>query len=211
MQIKYVDKISSTHKVLTSLIRDDEINYPIALYAGEQSDAIGSRGNSWECFCGNLFLSVALPTSSLPLDLPAHSTSIYFSQLMLNILREKNSRAYLKWPNDFYIDDSKLGGVITTKIKDFMVISVGLNLKEALPPYTSLDVNIDSDEFVQSFVKVLDFLPSWKHIFSIYKLEFPLSQKFFANVDGKKVPLKDAKLLDDGSIWVENKKVYSLR
>jgi BirA family biotin operon repressor/biotin-[acetyl-CoA-carboxylase] ligase len=57
----------------------------------------------------------------------------------------------------------------------------------------------------------LPALPSWKNIFSKYKIEFSFSQRFFAHIDGREVSLKNAILLDDGSINIDDKKVYSLR
>ena len=211
MEIKYIEEISSTHNVLSNLIRDDEISKPFLLYAISQTDGIGSRGNSWESEYGNLFLSFSLSSNSLPHDLPVHSASIYFSWIVVEILRSYGSKVCLKWPNDFYIKDKKLGGMITSKIKDFFVVSFGINFKTAKNEYSKLDVDVDICEFVAKLSSKLNNLPSWKHIFSNYELEFSFSQKFFAHIDGKKISLKDAKLLNDGSIEIDSKKVYSLR
>ena len=52
---------------------------------------------------------------------------------------------------------------------------------------------------------------SWKQIFSKLLIEFEKSKKFVATINGKKVPLSEAILCDDGSILINDKKVYSLR
>ena len=210
MEIRYVEEISSTHQILSNLIREDEIPNPLALYAGLQTGGVGSRGNAWEGKKGDLFLSFCLPVNSLPEDLPQVSASIYFSWIVLELLRSYGSKVCLKWPNDFYIEDKKLGGMITSKIKNFFIVSFGINFipkKE----YAGLDVNIDVGKFVIDFTNNLNILPSWKNIFSKYKVEFPFSQNFSANIDGERVSLKSAELLDDGSIKINNRRVYSLR
>jgi BirA family biotin operon repressor/biotin-[acetyl-CoA-carboxylase] ligase len=211
LEIHFIDKISSTHTWLCEAVKNGDVRTPFALYAGVQTDGVGSRGNSWNGGEGNLFLSFALPSSELPDDLPHPSVSIYFSWLLLEFLRERGSSVWLKWPNDFYLNDKKLGGTITAKIKDFFVISVGINLSIAKDGYSTLDILLSPHNLVRDFIPSLKNLPLWKHIFSNYKIEFYLSQKFHAHIDDKSVSLAQAVLCPDGSIEIENKKVYSLR
>ncbi|MFV0482094.1 MAG: biotin--[acetyl-CoA-carboxylase] ligase [Campylobacteraceae bacterium] len=211
MEIRLIDEIPSTHNFLTNAVRNGDITTPLAIYAKKQTAGVGSRGNDWIGQEGNLFLTFCIEFESLPKDLPSASTSIYFSTLMLEILKTHGSLAWLKWPNDFYVGDKKIGGLITTKINDFMVVSIGVNLIQTSNKFCVLDINITATDLVNEFIPSLKNFPSWKHIFSKYKLEFHLSQNFFAHVDGKKVHLSKALLCDDGSIEIEKKKVYSLR
>ncbi|MDR0579979.1 MAG: biotin--[acetyl-CoA-carboxylase] ligase, partial [Campylobacteraceae bacterium] len=74
-----------------------------------------------------------------------------------------------------------------------------------------LDVPMSSHELVNNFIPSLKIFPSWKQIFSKYKLEFQFSQNFCVHIDGKPVSLAQARLHPDGSIEIEGKKVYSLR
>ncbi|MDR0666652.1 MAG: biotin--[acetyl-CoA-carboxylase] ligase, partial [Campylobacteraceae bacterium] len=74
-----------------------------------------------------------------------------------------------------------------------------------------LDVPMSSHELVNNFIPSLKIFPSWKQIFSKYKLEFEFSQSFGVHVDGQYFSLKEARLCPDGSIEINNKKVYSLR
>ncbi|MFW3328905.1 biotin--[acetyl-CoA-carboxylase] ligase, partial [Aliarcobacter butzleri] len=52
---------------------------------------------------------------------------------------------------------------------------------------------------------------SWKQIFSDFKIEFEKSKKFQTTIDNQKISLESAILNDDGSIQINNKKVFSLR
>jgi BirA family biotin operon repressor/biotin-[acetyl-CoA-carboxylase] ligase len=211
LEIHFIDEIGSTHVWLCNAVKNGDITKPFALYAKTQNDGIGSRGNAWQGYEGNLFLSFALPSCLLPDDLPHASTSIYFSQLLVEFLRQRGSLVQLKWPNDFYLNDKKIGGTITAKIKDSFVISIGMNLKYADKEYGALDIEITPHELVDNFIPSLKVFPSWKQIFSKYKLEFQFSQKFCVHVDDKLVSLAHAKLHPDGSIEIEGKKVYSSR
>ncbi|MFV7791706.1 biotin--[acetyl-CoA-carboxylase] ligase, partial [Aliarcobacter lanthieri] len=51
----------------------------------------------------------------------------------------------------------------------------------------------------------------WKQIFSQFKLVFTKSKIFQATIDGIKVSLVKAILNSDGSIQIEDKKVFSIR
>ncbi|MDR1284708.1 MAG: biotin--[acetyl-CoA-carboxylase] ligase [Campylobacteraceae bacterium] len=211
LEIHFVEEISSTHIWLCNAVKNKDVTKPFALYAKIQNDGVGSRGNVWKGHEGNLFLSFALPSFMLPNDLPHVSASIYFSQLLLEFLREKGSLLRLKWPNDFYLNDKKIGGTATAKIEDFFIISIGMNLAYAEKEYGVLDISITPDDLVNNFISSLKDFPLWKHIFSKYKLEFQFSQNFGVHVEGKYLLLKEANLCPDGSIEIEGKKVYSLR
>lgn len=56
---------------------------------------------------GNLFFSFVLKRNDLPSDLQIQSASIYFSYILKEVLALEGSKIWLKWPNDFYIDNKK--------------------------------------------------------------------------------------------------------
>jgi len=61
------------------------------------------------------------------------------------------------------------------------------------------------------YFKEVEKIISWKQIFSLFKIEFQKSRNYKTTVDGQKISLENAILNDDGSIHIENKKVFSLR
>ncbi len=193
------------------MIKDGEIIPPFAVLADFQSDGVGSRGNSWEGEEGNLYFSFCVKEKHLVKDLKLESISIYFTYLMKEVLYELGSTTWIKWPNDFYIKNSKIGGTITTKIRETIVGSIGINILHAPEQFATLDIQISSQKLAELFLEKLEEKISWKNVFSKYKIEFQKSFDFTFHLDGKKKSLADAKLLDDGSIEIENKRVYSLR
>ncbi|WP_123377748.1 biotin--[acetyl-CoA-carboxylase] ligase [Aliarcobacter butzleri] len=211
MKIIRLDEVDSTHKYLKEYILKNEYTSPLCIVTDLQTQGIGSRGNSWIGKKGNLFFSFALGINSLPKDLPLQSTSIYFTYILKNILKNLGSQVWIKWPNDFYIENKKIGGTITSMSKNLIFCGIGLNLLDVEKEYEKLDIKIDVDEVLKNYFFEIEKKISWKQIFSDFKIEFEKSKKFQTTIDNQKISLESAILNDDGSIQINNKKVFSLR
>lgn len=208
------DCIESTQIFLSERIRKGELNPPVMIIANQQSKGIGSRGNVWENVREGLYFSFALEISSLPQDLPLESVSIYMGFLFKEVLRERGSKIWLKWPNDLYIEGKKVGGVLCAKLEKVILCGIGLNIKVANQDFGGLDIKISKEEILESFVEKLENNEkkfSWKQIFSKYSLEFPNNFKYAFHHKGKLTSLDNALLCEDGSILIEGEKIYSLR
>ena len=211
METLWFKHLPSTHKYLIENIKNTTITPPTAVGVDFQSDGVGSRGNTWLGDEGNLYISFCVEKNHLPKDLKLESISIYFSYLFKEVLCELGSKTWIKWPNDFYLNNKKIGGVITTKIRTNIIGSIGINILHAPEQFSTLDVQIAPKKLVKLFLDKLSKKISWKNVFSKYKIEFQNSLGFAFHLEGKKKSLADAKLLEDGSIEVEDKRVYSLR
>jgi len=210
-KIVFLDEVDSTHKYLKQYIKQHNYAQPIAIVTQNQTDGIGSRNNTWEGKEGNLFFSFVVSKDYLPLDLLIQSSSIYFSYLFKDILQQQGSNVWLKWPNDFYIDDKKIGGTITSYTNNLLYCGIGLNLVALNNQYGQLDIKIDINKILQSYFKIISQKILWKQIFSKYSIEFDKSKQYKATIDNQKIFLSEAILNYDGSINIKDKKVYSLR
>lgn len=211
MEILYFDVVASTQEYLISALKNGTLKAPIAIIAHNQTDGRGSRGNEWIAYDGNLFLSFAIPIQELPQDLEIRSASIYFAMILKNALLSFGSDIHIKWPNDFFIDDKKVGGIITSKSGNNIICGIGLNTKKSDVNFAILDVDIKNDILVKCFFDLLAQKISWKNCFESFKCEFEYSKKLSVHINDKKVLLKDAILLDDGSLQIDDKIIYSLR
>ena len=144
-------------------------------------------------------------------DLPLSSMSIYFAFLFKQVLAVNGSLVWLKYPNDLYIGDKKVGGVMSSKINDFIIISTGLNVKFAPKGAATLDISMDLLDLAHKFAKEIEKKFFWNDIFSKYMIEFQKSKTYTFHYNGVEVPLDSALLCDDGSILFQNKRIYSLR
>lgn len=219
MEILSFDVLPSTQKYLLEKLEEGILQAPIAVIARQQSSGIGSRNNSWSGGEGNFFASVAVELEKLPKDLSLASASIYFSFIMKQTLEALGESVWLKWPNDFYLNEDKIGGTITQKVKNVLVCGIGINLKNTQNGYKALQSEIRPEILFKHYLLALERFPKWKQIFSEYEIEFELSRKCSVHIEnyqnahqkGNKMSLADANLCKDGSLIIRGERMYSLR
>ena len=211
MKLIYLEKVQSTQTYIKNYLQNINKEENICFYTFEQISGLGSQNNKWEGKKGNLFFSFSVDINKLPKDLPLQSVSIYFAYILKELLSNKKSNVFLKWPNDFYIKNNKIGGLITNKYKNMLICGIGINIEKTNNFDGYLDILINKKELLIEYFEQLEFYPSWKQIFSKFKLEFHHNKSYFTNINKQKVSLKDVSLNDDGSLNINNKKVYSLR
>jgi len=203
--------LSSTQIYLKNLVREKTHTVPIAIVADIQTNGIGSRNNKWISKEGNLFLSFAIPLKNLPSDLKLESASIYFAFILKETLAELGSKVFLKWPNDLYVNESKIGGMITNIVDDVIICGVGLNMYAVNDIFSSLDINIEKKILIKKYFKNIKKRSLWKQVFSKYKLNFQTNKEFFTHINGERLSLSKALLEDDGSLNINGERIYSLR
>jgi len=211
LEIVSFNVLDSTQHYLIKALQDGRLNAPIVVIAKEQTAGVGSRNNHWEGGEGNLFFSFAINLEDLPSDLPLSSASIYFSYIMKELLSDYCEDIWLKWPNDLYQKSSKVGGTITKKMDNILVCGMGVNLQKNSNGFKALNLNVEPILLLKEYLKRLKNYPSWKQIFSLYRIEFERNKGFSTHVDGELKSLENAILSEDGSLIIENKRVYSIR
>jgi BirA family biotin operon repressor/biotin-[acetyl-CoA-carboxylase] ligase len=130
---------------------------------------------------------------------------------MKKVLRKEHPDLWVKWPNDLYLGKKKVGGVLTRRLKDFFIVGIGINLKKSEKNFASLETELSPMILLDMYLKSLERAPSWKELFSEYRLEFEKSRRFSTHGDGRSVSLENAQLMDDGSIVVDGERMVSLR
>jgi BirA family biotin operon repressor/biotin-[acetyl-CoA-carboxylase] ligase len=211
LEILYFNTLPSTQKYLLKELKEGTVQAPIAVISSEQSSGLGSRDNSWSGGEGNFFASIAVDLDMLPEDLALGSASIYFSFIMKQTLELLGENIWLKWPNDFYLNDEKVGGTITKKVNNTLVCGIGINLKNSQNGYRALQCDISPQKLLENYLIALEKFPKWKQVFSEYEIEFKLSRKFSVHIENYQKSLADATLWEDGSFIIEGKRVFSLR
>ena len=211
MEIRSFESLPSTQRWLTEAIRRGEITGPTAVITALQTDGIGSRENRWIGHRGNFFASIALKASDLPEDLPPSAASIYFAFLMKKLLVSAHPELWVKWPNDLYLGEKKVGGVLTARLRDFYVVGIGINLKKSDKAFAALETELPAMILLDMYLKALEDPPDWKETFREYRLEFEKTRAFSTHVDGRLVSLENAQLMDDGSVVMNGERMVNLR
>jgi BirA family biotin operon repressor/biotin-[acetyl-CoA-carboxylase] ligase len=130
LQLDWVESVDSTNAVL--LARGCPPSGGWALVAEQQNAGRGRQGRSWHSAPGGgLCVSLALrlpdgPASAMGLSLAA---GVAVAQTLKSLGVEGVA---LKWPNDLWVEESKLGGLLielSGRASDcFAVIGLGLNI-----------------------------------------------------------------------------------
>ncbi len=125
--IYHYAKLSSTNDFARELITNDTSVRNIAVIADQQTAGRGSKGRTWE----------GLPKSSLltsiiveKININPYLLTLYISLLIADTLKNKypHLNLHVKWLNDLYLDNLKLGGVLIEKVSDKYIIGIGLNI-----------------------------------------------------------------------------------
>ncbi|PUD73484.1 biotin--[acetyl-CoA-carboxylase] ligase [Helicobacter pylori] len=201
---KVFDSLPSTQIYLLEKLKNNELKAPVLIVAKNQSAGIGSRGNIWESAKSALTFSLALNASDLPNDLPMQANALYLGFLFKEVLKELGSQTWLKWPNDLYLGDQKIGGVLVNVYKDMRVCGIGVN--RVSTKWACLDIGASDDWIIEGFLKKIEENLFWGEVLSKYALEFHRNDSFsFHNDWGEAVSLRDSELLEDGRICIKGK------
>ena len=135
-QYLFLPVCTSTNSVAQELLNKNEATEGFVIIAGEQTAGRGQRGNSWEAAAGqNLMLSVILQPTFLP------ATDQFFLSMAVSLgvadflKRFLPPGVVLKWPNDLYFQEEKLGGIliensISGANLQNSVVGIGLNVNQ---------------------------------------------------------------------------------
>ncbi|MDE6007795.1 MAG: biotin--[acetyl-CoA-carboxylase] ligase [Muribaculaceae bacterium] len=134
MEIISVDVTDSTNSLVKELAKRG--SGECLVYAIEQTAGRGQRGNKWESEPGkNLTASMLLfPKDILPSEQFVISEAVALG--VVDILGEMGIDARVKWPNDIYVGDRKISGILIEHAvmgRSIMhtVAGIGLNLNQS--------------------------------------------------------------------------------
>ena len=104
---------------------------PLLVSASRQTEGRGRHGRAWQSDEAALTFSVAVP---LRADLDLSGLSLAVGCAVADALDPASERVRLKWPNDLFLDDAKLGGILIETVplpgdRRGVVIGIGLNIQ----------------------------------------------------------------------------------
>lgn len=162
-KIIHLDTVDSTNNYTANLQKEGKIQHGTVILADEQTAGRGQRGASWTSSAGeNLLLSIYLAPDNLSvLDQPALTHFISLS--LIDFLRKIGISGKIKWPNDIYLNDQKIAGILiensirSTRITE-TIIGVGLNVNQLVfESVNATSLKIQNDQHYQ----LNDILFSW--------------------------------------------------
>lgn len=224
----FLESVKSTNDEIKSLSQNKKTS--IALFSEEQTNGKGRSSNKWFSQKGDLTCSFFLSENFNLSDLG--KINIMISVCILDALKEifKNLEVKIKWPNDLYIGEKKLGGILLeTKVSSGniinLIIGVGINL------ISSPNINKYKTTKITNYVSEINskelFLHLSKYIANYFtnfnKIDFLYYKKRWINYSkdiGKKVIIrKNEKIFngkfkyinDNGELFLETEKKNILK
>lgn len=133
--IEILPEVDSTNNYAMRMVHDGTAEHGHSIIGLCQTNGKGQRGKLW--YTGkdtNLALSIILSTSFLPLD-KAFYLHCYVCCSIGNYIKGLMSDINIKWPNDIFYKNKKLGGILienTVKGRqlNYSVIGIGININD---------------------------------------------------------------------------------
>ncbi len=135
--IIHLTETESTNNYLIALLKNKQLDEGTIVLSDYQKAGKGQGGNSWESESGkNITCSIVL----YPFFIEARSQFIISQLVSLSVIKTLEpiiSNTSIKWPNDIYVGDKKIGGILIENILngkniDKCVIGIGLNVNQTL-------------------------------------------------------------------------------
>ncbi len=139
MEIHITDTCDSTSSRLTA--EAARLPHGYVLAAREQTGGRGQRGNSWEAAPGqNLTFSILLRPAHIPAACSfelSMAIAVAVADALETDCLPKDMPVQLKWPNDIYVGDRKLGGILIEnafcgQAIERMVVGIGINVNQTV-------------------------------------------------------------------------------
>ena len=168
-KIIHIDETDSTNGWLREFATDEHGDANIVVVAEYQTAGRGCGSNSWESERGkNLTFSVLLHPTEIPADCQFRISEAV-SVALCETLEQLISPVSIKWPNDIYVGDRKICGILIEnqlrgRLISDSIVGIGLNvnqtefLSDAPNPMSIAQISgheEDREELLQAFLQRL--------------------------------------------------------
>jgi BirA family biotin operon repressor/biotin-[acetyl-CoA-carboxylase] ligase len=135
-KLLYYDELPSTNSEASRLLREQELPEGSVIQTGFQSAGRGHGSNKWVSKKGmNLLFSIILTPENIDPS-EQFNISIAVSMGLLDCLSVHCSGVKVKWPNDIYVNDDKIAGILIENsilggtIRN-SIAGIGINVNQA--------------------------------------------------------------------------------
>ena len=135
-----------------------------------QTNGRGRNGHVWQSKnCDDLLMSILVKDFKKPQDL--HKMTQLVACSVAGLLDRYGIKAKIKWPNDIYVDDLKICGILVEAIYqtdlEGVVVGVGLNVNSINGDYASMKMKTGQTYQVKSLM--IAMLTYFKIYYSLYQ------------------------------------------
>ncbi|MEA3495152.1 MAG: biotin--[acetyl-CoA-carboxylase] ligase [Bacteroidota bacterium] len=223
-----LDEVDSTNKYAIKELKENRLNERDVVFTQFQTFGKGYGANVWESKKNkNLLFSIIFKPDFISpsgIFLISKIVSLSIKRFVQKYVKED---VFIKWPNDIYVEDKKIAGILiynelSSESISFSISGIGLNINqvsfsEALPNPVSLKIltkeNHNIDTCLQELIKEIDRFYSIakngfiekianEYLNSMYLLE---KEHIFKDENGNKFNGKIKGISEEGFLLVETK------
>ena len=148
-EVYHYEKLISTSKQATKLIKNETAQGNFLIISNQQTGGIGRGKNNWSSPPGGIWLTSALYGLSVSSSLTIF-TGICIHKALCDLFPKIETDLNIKWPNDIYLNNKKLCGILAShnQSNKYHLLGIGLNS------------NIDKfpDEISETAISLSNFL-----------------------------------------------------
>jgi BirA family transcriptional regulator, biotin operon repressor / biotin---[acetyl-CoA-carboxylase] ligase len=189
-KIIHLERVDSTNNYIANLLSRAEIDSGTVILADEQTQGRGQRGSVWSSNSAeNMLFSLFLATEILSVK-DQFVLSQFVSVSLVNMLNNFGLNAKVKWPNDIYVNEKKIAGILienqlSGSVLKSSIIGVGLNVNQKeFENISATSLMKELGEFIPIQSVLLSFIfelnKSWELILSNKVAE--IERKYLCNL-----------------------------
>ena len=167
IQLLKYPTLASTNSYAHQMVANERPEIETVIWALEQSNGRGQRDNKWLVEPGkSLTFSIIIYPHYLPVNRQfslSQATAFAIAEVLADLIPNKNMA--IKWPNDIYVGNKKIGGLllehsIMGSSIDYSIVGIGINVNQvtfpqSLPNPTSLTIETMNDYDLEKLLETI--------------------------------------------------------
>lgn len=163
-----LDEVDSTNEYVKRNI--DKLPDFSVVRCNHQTAGHGRNGHIWESKKGqDLLMSILIKEFKNPQDL--YKLAQIASCSVVELLDRYGIEGKIKWPNDIYVDDLKIYGILVEALhqdeSDAVVIGIGLNVNSISGEYASMKMKMGQNYLIKPIM--ITILTYFKIYYNLYQ------------------------------------------
>ncbi|MEQ8470947.1 MAG: biotin--[acetyl-CoA-carboxylase] ligase [Marinoscillum sp.] len=168
-KVEFLPECHSTNEQMLLRVRKADEPEGYVVHSDHQTRGKGQRGNAWISESGkNLLFSMLLRPKTLSIKHSYYLNLVAGLAVVSTLEDEFEMKAELKWPNDVYVNDKKIAGILVETslighLVEYAVVGIGLNVNQkhfSLPFATSIcmekEVEVEREMLLEKIIAKLE-------------------------------------------------------
>lgn len=200
-EIHTFNEIGSTQDIAHTLASSGSPEGTLVI-AETQTAGTGTSGKSWVSPPGGLWFSLILTPTLISLSQASGLTILIGHSIARVIRKETNLPVLIKWPNDLYLNNKKIAGILSESsyvevAVKYIIVGIGINVNvdSTALPFGATSLKKESDKEIQRIKLLVKILESIEEDYLKFKVTHNL-QPFLKKINewslvvGKKVKVQ---------------------